>query len=414
MRINRASVVREIDMQDNKYRIRPAVSADIDAIMPIFDQARAAIAALGIDQWQDGYPTKQHIMADIDQKYAYVLCKNREIQGYFAMISQPEPTYARIFDGAWRTDGSYTTVHRVAMSDAVRGKGGAAQAMQYVTAHTLRAGVQAIRIDTHHGNVRMQRFLEKQGFVACGTIYLESGAARMAYERDLRPILQKAPVVLYEDRSIIICQKPVGQPSQPDPVHADGSDLLSCLVAWRHACGYAEDVFPVHRLDTATGGAILFAKDRESAARLGGMVVGKQIHKQYLAVVHGSPDPAEGRMDDYLYHDKAQNKAYVVSTPRKGVKQASLRYKTLAHSGEYTLVEVTLETGRTHQIRAQFSHAGHPLLGDGKYGSREKGCTTALWAYRLGVQSPAKEQYREAISKPPMTYPWTLFTDHMK
>ena len=154
---------------------------------------------------------------------------------------------------------------------------------------------------------------------------------------------------------------------------------------------------------------MLFAKERDSAARLSGMVVGKQIFKQYYAVVHGVPTPAEGRMDDLLYHDKAKNKAFVVSTQRKGVKQASLRYRVLSHNCDCSLVEITLETGRTHQIRAQFSHAGHPLLGDGKYGSREKGCTTALWATRLCVTHPVTGQRIEVQSTPPQAYPWSNF-----
>lgn len=396
-------------MQSYKYRIRPAAQEDLAAIMQVFAQARAAIAALGIDQWQDGYPTQPHVLSDMQNKSAYVLDHMGAVQGYFAMLRDPEPTYARIFDGAWITDGAYLTVHRVAMSDELRGRGGAAEAMRYVIAQALRTGVPAVRIDTHEGNLRMRKFLEKQGFSACGTIYLESGAARIGYECDLRPILQKAPTVLYEDRSILICEKPIGQPSQPDPAHEDGSDLLTGLQNWRNLCGYTGQIFLVHRLDTATGGAILFAKDRDSAARLGGMVVGKQIFKQYLAVVHGTLAPLDGRMEDYLYHDKAKNKAFVVDSARKGVKLASLCYKTIAQSGEYSLVEVTLETGRTHQIRAQLSHAGHPLLGDGKYGSREKGCTTALWAYKLGVESPAKRHYKEALSMPPKAYPWNLF-----
>ena len=395
-------------MNQDRIRIRLAVQEDMTAIMSVFAQARAAIAALGIDQWQDGYPTEAHIGADIEKGYAYVLCTGGTVQGYFAMIGEPEPTYACIYDGAWLTDGAYTTVHRVAMSDALRGKGGAAEAMRYVISRTLRAGVPAVRIDTHEGNLRMRKFLEKQGFSPCGTIYLTSGSSRIAFELDLRPTLQKAPTVLYEDRNILICEKPVGQPSQPDPAHTDGSDLLSRIAAWRTACGYSPEIYLVHRLDTATGGAIVYAKDRDSAARLGGMVVGKQIGKQYLAVVHGTTQ-AEGRMDDYLYHDKAKNKAFVVDSPRKGVKQASLRYRTLAQNGECSLVEVTLETGRTHQIRAQFSHAGHPLLGDGKYGSREKGCTTALWATRLCVTHPKTGQPVEVQSKPPKAYPWNCF-----
>ena len=114
-------------------------------------------------------------------------------------------------------------------------------------------------------------------------------------------------------------------------------------------------------------------------------------------------------MDDYLYHDTAQNKTFVVNSQRKGTKKASLRYCTVAQSGEYSLVSVLLETGRTHQIRAQFSHAGHPLLGDGKYGSREKGCTTALWAWRIGVVHPMTKRGIEVQSDPPKAYPWNLF-----
>ena len=391
------------------YKIRSAAPEDVDAILPVLAQARAAIGALGIDQWQDGYPARADIEADVQHGVGYVLCDCGVVQGYFAMLQEPEPTYARIENGAWLTDGAYMTVHRVAMSDAMRGKGGAAEAMAYVVARALRAGLQSVRIDTHKGNLRMRKFLEKQEFCACGTIYLASGAPRIGYERDLRPILQKAPVVLYEDRNILICEKPVGQPSQPDPVHADGSDLLTSVQNWRELCGFGGQIYLVHRLDTATGGAILLAKDRDSAARLGGFVVGKQIGKQYLAVVHGTVLPAQGTMTDLLYHDKAKNKAFVVKSPRNGVKEARLCYRTLAQNGEVSLVEVTLETGRTHQIRAQFSHAGHPLLGDGKYGSRENHCTTALWAKRLSVTHPVTKRIIEVQSNPPKAYPWSLF-----
>ena len=86
-----------------------------------------------------------------------------------------------------------------------------------------------------------------------------------------------------------------------------------------------------------------------------------------------------------------------------------MRYRTLAQNGEVSLMEVTLETGRTHQIRAQFSHAGHPLLGDGKYGSRENHCTTALWAKQLSVTHPVTKRIIEVQSNPPKAYPWNLF-----
>ncbi|MBR5601561.1 MAG: GNAT family N-acetyltransferase [Clostridia bacterium] len=397
-------------MQNENLRIRPATLGMLDRIQEVFAQARAAIAALGIDQWQDGYPTNAHIEADIAAGAGYVLTEGNRVQGYFALLTTPDPTYKIIYDGAWLTEGeAYVTLHRVAMSDELRGKGGADKAVSFAVARALRTGLKSVRIDTHEGNVRMRKFLAKQGFSACGTIYLESGASRVAYERVLDAEYKFAPVVLYEDRNIIICEKPVGQPCQPDPAHADGSDLLSCLAKWRTLCGFAPDVWLVHRLDTATGGAIVYAKDKDSAARLGGMMIGKQIFKQYLAVVHGTPVPAQGKMVDLLYHDKAKNKAFVVDGQRRGVKQASLSYKTLATDGEVSLVLVTLETGRTHQIRAQMSHAGHPLLGDGKYGSREKRCTPALWAHRLGVTHPATGSMIEVQSNPPKEYPWRLF-----
>ncbi len=397
-------------MNVNDIKIRAAAVDMLPEIQKVFDQARAAIATLGIDQWQDGYPSDQRLLQDVEQGIGYALMLGGRVVGYFVLMITPEPTYATIYGGTWLTEGqNYVTLHRVALSDALRGSGAADKVVNYAVARALRMGAQSVRIDTHHGNARMRRFLEKHAFVACGDIRLESDALRIGYELDLRPILQKAPMVLYEDRNILICEKPVGQPSQPDPAHADGSDLLSCLSAWRVACGYSPEIFLVHRLDTATGGAMLFAKDRDSAARLGGMVVGKQIGKQYLAVVHGVVQPREGRMDDYLYHDKGKNKAFVVDSPRKGVKAASLRYCTLAQNGDQSLVKVTLETGRTHQIRAQFSHAGHPLLGDGKYGSREKGCTTALWATNLCVTHPATGKLIEVQSQPPKAFPWNLF-----
>ncbi len=397
-------------MNVKDIKIRAAAADTLPEIQKVFDQARAAIAALGIDQWQDGYPSDQRLIQDIEQSMGYALMLGGKVVGYFVLMITPEPTYATVYDGAWLTEGnSYVTLHRVALSDELRGSGAADLVVSYAIARALRMGAESVRIDTHEGNLRMRRFLDKQGFAVCGNIRLESGAMRVGYERDLRQTYQKAPVVLYEDRNILICEKPVGQPSQPDPSHADGSDLLTCAQNWRNLCGYTGQIYLVHRLDTATGGAILFAKDRESAAKLGGMVVGKQISKQYLAVVHGTLTPEKGRMIDLLYHDKAQNKAFVVKTPRNGVKEARLSYRTLAQSDGCSLLEVILETGRTHQIRAQLSHAGHPLLGDGKYGSREKGCTTALWATRLGVIHPMTKRLVEVQSNPPKGYPWSLF-----
>ena len=151
-------------MQTFKFKIRQAMPEDLDAIMAVFAQARAAIAALGIDQWQDGYPAASHIEEDMQHGVAYVLCEGKAVQGYFAMLQDPEPTYKTIYEGAWLHDGAYMTVHRVAMSDALRGKGAAAEAMAYVVARALRAGLQSVRIDTHEGNLRMRNSLRSKTF----------------------------------------------------------------------------------------------------------------------------------------------------------------------------------------------------------------------------------------------------------
>lgn len=166
--------------------IRKADAGDLDALMPIFDEARKTIAALGIDQWQDGYPRRADISADIEHDRSYCIVKDEKIIGSFAAIDDGEPTYDKIYGGHWLTgDDSrdYIAVHRVAIAVASRGSGASAFMMQGVADMTRAMGRRSVRIDTHEGNVVMRRMLEKNGFVYCGVIYLDSGAARVAYEK---------------------------------------------------------------------------------------------------------------------------------------------------------------------------------------------------------------------------------------
>ncbi len=166
--------------------IRRSTPYDLSALMPIFDEARSTIAALGIDQWQNGYPSCDAICADIEKAQSYCVCVDGEVCGTFALIEDGEPTYNEIFDGKWLTgDGKdiYFAIHRVAISVKCRGKGIATEMINYCAQRAKEAGKISLRIDTHRGNVVMRKMLEKNGFVHCGTIYLESGDERVAYEK---------------------------------------------------------------------------------------------------------------------------------------------------------------------------------------------------------------------------------------
>ncbi len=156
--------------------------------MPIFDEARATIATLGIDQWQNGYPNREVIYADIERSQSYCVCPDGEIIGTFALIDDGEPTYNEIFDGKWITGddrGCYFAIHRVAISVKSRGKGISTAIIDYCADVARKADKKSLRIDTHRGNIVMRKMLEKHGFSHCGTIYLESGDERVAYEKIL-------------------------------------------------------------------------------------------------------------------------------------------------------------------------------------------------------------------------------------
>lgn len=220
--------------------------------------------------------------------------------------------------------------------------------------------------------------------------------------------------ILYEDDALIVCEKPVGVLSQPD-VSGAGEDMLSLLAQlFSERDGNKKPyVGLVHRLDRGVGGVMVFAKRQDVAAKLSVAVAERRMTKQYLAVVHGSPAESEGIFQDLLYKDSAKGKSFVVDRERKGVKRASLAYRVLAtcqnESGTCSLVQVRLHTGRTHQIRVQFSSRGMPLLGDGKYGARDHGCPIGLWSYRLTFAHPTKKGQTVDIAHLPSSAPFDLF-----
>ena len=166
--------------------IRKTTKEDIKEIMPIFEEARKTIAALGIDQWQNGYPSAEVVLADVKKDQSYLCELDGRIVGTFAMLENGEPTYDKIYDGHWLTGDEsrdYIAIHRVAISVSSRGSGLSGKIIAYAVDFAKALGRNSLRIDTHRGNVVMRRMLEKNGFVHCGTIFLESGDERVAYEK---------------------------------------------------------------------------------------------------------------------------------------------------------------------------------------------------------------------------------------
>lgn len=196
--------------------------------------------------------------------------------------------------------------------------------------------------------------------------------------------------ILYRDNDIIVCIKPAGLLSE-----GEGEDSLLTVLAAQ--CG--GQVFPVHRLDRGAAGLMVFARNSKAAAGLSRAVQEKQLKKEYFALISGIPAEKEGEMTDYLFKDSRKGKVFAVKRPRKGVREARLTYRVLWQDEDTSLVRVALDTGRTHQIRVQFSSRGMPLWGDGKYGSRVKG-ELALFSCGLGFPHPKTGKPMEFEAKP--------------
>ncbi len=207
--------------------------------------------------------------------------------------------------------------------------------------------------------------------------------------------------VLHQTPHYLVCVKPQGVESEHEFPR-----LLS------EQTGHPT-FWPVHRLDKETGGVMVYAKSKPAAADLSRQVQEGTMQKIYLAVVAGIPQPAQGRWDELLFRDRQKNKSYLVKRERKGVKKASLSYETLGqvvwNDQTVSLVKVQLHTGRTHQIRAQFSGHQHPLVGDRRYGGMPNE-TLALWAWNLSFSDEqGTHTFRQ---EPPKTSVWGEFKHH--
>ena len=207
--------------------------------------------------------------------------------------------------------------------------------------------------------------------------------------------------VLYHDNYLIVCDKPVGifseSPGLPDQI----------------AEQYSIPVWPVHRLDRDTGGVIILARSPEICSMIQKQFLQHTVRKEYLAVISGSLSEPSGKYVDLLFHDKTKNKSFIVSRRKAGVKEAQCEWKQICSvfcgDDEISLVRVLLHTGRTHQIRVQFGSRSHPIVGDGRYGSRIKADAPALWSYRISFPHPCIRDCNVCVSSvPPSVFPWNI------
>ena len=206
---------------------------------------------------------------------------------------------------------------------------------------------------------------------------------------------------LYLDEDIVVCIKP------PRVLSTDEPGGLPDMV--RQALEDAEaDVRTVQRLDRVVSGVMVLARSASAASELSRQIREGQFEKSYLAVVHGQPEKC-GTMLDLLLRDKRERKTYVVNEAGKGVQEAILDYQRVECQKGLSKVEICLRTGRTHQIRAQFSSRGFPLVGDRKYSLNEDECEIALWSHWICFNHPTTGERIRFSAQPPKCYPWDLF-----
>ncbi len=208
--------------------------------------------------------------------------------------------------------------------------------------------------------------------------------------------------ILYQDANILVCIKPARVLSTDEPGGLPG------LV--REALGDPKaDVRTVHRLDRVVSGVMVLARSANAASELSRQIREDQFRKEYLAVVHGRPENPEGTLRDLLARDKARRMTFVAEALGKGVQEAALSYRVLEYANGMSLVRVQLHTGRTHQIRVQFSSRGMPLVGERKYAVWNDPCEIALWSAKIGFYHPGTGEWVEFSKEPPAVFPWTEF-----
>ena len=209
--------------------------------------------------------------------------------------------------------------------------------------------------------------------------------------------------VIFEDNHLLVVEKPVNVPSQEDS-SGDIDMLTLCKNYIKEKYNKQGNVFCglVHRLDRPVGGLMVFAKTSKGASRLSDLIRKKKMGKRYIAQVEGTLSKQNDTLTHYLKKNKDKNITEARNQSFSDAKEAILNYKTLKSDDLSTFVEIELITGRSHQIRSQFSHIGHPLLGDKKYGSNVsfKGKGIALFSTFLSFKHPTKDEVLSFELKP--------------
>ena len=205
--------------------------------------------------------------------------------------------------------------------------------------------------------------------------------------------------ILYRDRAVLVCRKDAGLLSTDEPGGVPES--------LRQLLGEPEaELRTVHRLDRVVGGLMVLGCSASAASELSRQIREGQFRKEYLAAVHGLT-PEEGSLRDLMWRDKARKMSFVVPRPGKDVQEALLDYRRLDTAGELSLVRVRLHTGRSHQIRCQFSSRGLPLWGDKKYSTLPDDGPIALWSHCLHFAHPDTGEILCFEQDPPEIEPWT-------
>ena len=199
--------------------------------------------------------------------------------------------------------------------------------------------------------------------------------------------------IVYEDAHILLVDKRPGIAVHPHDGAEYGRTLIDHILSYLYQkkewTPRGENAFTpalCNRIDRNTGGIVIAAKTAEALRVMNQKIKDRELDKRYLAIVEGCPKPETGSLKGYLFKDEKKNRVFVSDSPKPGAKTCQTNYKVLAKRKDLSLVECELITGRTHQIRAQFAHAGHPLLGDGKYGKLDKRFDRtyqALYSYKL-------------------------------
>ncbi|MGN1418978.1 MAG: RluA family pseudouridine synthase [Acutalibacteraceae bacterium] len=207
--------------------------------------------------------------------------------------------------------------------------------------------------------------------------------------------------IIYEDKEIVVCTKDAGLISEQG--NGTQASMVSLL---EKEC--SSTVYPVHRLDKNVGGLMVYAKTKNAAANLSSQIAAHTFEKEYFAALHGTLEETSGELCDLLYKDRRTNKTYVVTRQRAGVKQAKLTYEVIGEilfdEKACAVVRVKLQTGRSHQIRVQFASRKHPIIGDRRYGAKDKNNRIELWSCRLKFNHPTSAQKMEFFENAPEEY----------